>query len=267
VDGAILADHITGHESSYWMEQEQFSVIAIPEPTVWMEQSTWFHLVAIPETIISVHGAQVPAMDTFIRRRWLDRPGPAPDMAAVVLHLIKCYVEEETLEFGRIRLQVEQHAEGLRGGDQSFSVEHLEGLMTKTHHMATVFFEYQGVCEGIGFTNTRAISLGTQEERFRQGSQIIRRKREGVEQVQRRLEELQRQHLMDRQATTEGRLRTLTIISAVFLPLTLIAGIYGMNFVNMPELDDTYAYFVVLAGMGALGLGMISFFFWKGWFR
>jgi magnesium transporter len=40
-----------------------------------------------------------------------------------------------------------------------------------------------------------------------------------------------------------------------------------MNFEHMPELDEHNAYFVVLTTMGAVALGMVSYFYWKGWFR
>jgi magnesium transporter len=69
------------------------------------------------------------------------------------------------------------------------------------------------------------------------------------------------------QDKTNNRLRILTIISAIFMPLTLIAGIYGMNFENMPELSESYAYFIVLIGMGVFAIAMLVFFIWKGWFR
>jgi magnesium transporter len=62
-------------------------------------------------------------------------------------------------------------------------------------------------------------------------------------------------------------MRVLTIISATFLPLTLIAGIYGMNFTHMPELDESYAYFIVLGGMAIFAIAMALFFIRKGWFR
>ena len=55
--------------------------------------------------------------------------------------------------------------------------------------------------------------------------------------------------------------------SAVFLPLTLIAGIYGMNFQYMPALDEHYAYFLVLGLMLVIGAGMLGFFYLKGWFK
>ncbi|PGT81668.1 MULTISPECIES: magnesium/cobalt transporter CorA [Bacillaceae] len=60
---------------------------------------------------------------------------------------------------------------------------------------------------------------------------------------------------------------TLTVMSSIFLPLTFIAGVYGMNFQYMPELTGKYSYFIVLGLMGIIGLGMVLFFYKMGWFR
>jgi len=60
-------------------------------------------------------------------------------------------------------------------------------------------------------------------------------------------------------------MKVLTVIATIFIPLTFITGIYGMNFRHMPELDWTWAYPAVLAGMGALGVGLVLFFRRKKW--
>ena len=60
-------------------------------------------------------------------------------------------------------------------------------------------------------------------------------------------------------------MKTLTLVATVMLPLTLVAGIYGMNFRNMPELAHPIGYFAVLGLMLAIGLGMIAYFKKKGW--
>lgn len=62
-------------------------------------------------------------------------------------------------------------------------------------------------------------------------------------------------------------MKTLTVITTIFMPLTLIAGIYGMNFVNMPELHWRYGYFFVLVLMFVLGAGMVVWFVRRGWFK
>ena len=58
---------------------------------------------------------------------------------------------------------------------------------------------------------------------------------------------------------------TLTVISTIFLPLTFIVGLYGMNFKNMPELEWQYGYFLVVAIMFGIALGMLWVFKKKGW--
>ncbi|CAF1228285.1 unnamed protein product [Rotaria sordida] len=60
--------------------------------------------------------------------------------------------------------------------------------------------------------------------------------------------------------------KTLTMISTIFIPLTFISSIYGMNFDNIPELRYKYAYFIVLAAMAALATLMLLCFKRKHWF-
>jgi magnesium transporter len=66
-------------------------------------------------------------------------------------------------------------------------------------------------------------------------------------------------------------MKILTMITAFFIPMSLIAGIYGMNFntgkspLNMPELNWYFGYFFALGLMAAAGLGMFFFFRRKGW--
>lgn len=60
-------------------------------------------------------------------------------------------------------------------------------------------------------------------------------------------------------------MKVLTIISTIFIPLSFVAGVYGMNFDNMPELHWKYGYFFVIGGMGLAVIGMLFFFRWKKW--
>ncbi|GIP40921.1 putative metal ion transporter YfjQ [Paenibacillus sp. J31TS4] len=62
-------------------------------------------------------------------------------------------------------------------------------------------------------------------------------------------------------------MKTLTVITTVFMPLSFLAGVYGMNFAYMPELQWKGGYYAVLGIMAVLGGGMIIWFLRKGWFR
>lgn len=61
-------------------------------------------------------------------------------------------------------------------------------------------------------------------------------------------------------------MKVLTVISTIFMPLTFIVGVYGMNFKFMPELDWKYGYYVVWGIMGLIFISMMIYFRKKKWF-
>jgi magnesium transporter len=61
-------------------------------------------------------------------------------------------------------------------------------------------------------------------------------------------------------------MKTLTIVSAIFIPLTFIVGVYGMNFDYMPELRYENGYYTVVVGMILIVFGMIYYFKRRRWF-
>ena len=60
-------------------------------------------------------------------------------------------------------------------------------------------------------------------------------------------------------------MKVLTIMASIFIPLTFIAGIYGMNFDYMPELHNKYSYFIVLGIMFLILVLMLVYFKRKKW--
>ncbi len=76
--------------------------------------------------------------------------------------------------------------------------------------------------------------------------------------------------LMDMYMTTISNkmnevMKVLTIISTIFIPLTFIAGIYGMNFENIPELDHKYGYFILWGVMIFIFVGLLYYFKRRKW--
>jgi len=88
-----------------------------------------------------------------------------------------------------------------------------------------------------------------------------------VDQTQDRLDSLNDHYQLIMHGKTNKRLNFLTITQAIFVPLTLVVGVYGMNFEYMPELGYRYGYFITLGGMLIVAISFLVYFKKNGWFN
>lgn len=86
-----------------------------------------------------------------------------------------------------------------------------------------------------------------------------------VENMYQRVINLREAYNSSLNADLNETIRTLTVIATIILPLTLITGIYGMNFDVMPELHSPFGYYYSLLLMGAVAGGMVIYFKKKNW--
>lgn len=89
---------------------------------------------------------------------------------------------------------------------------------------------------------------------------------EEVESHRQVLEGLTNIHLTNLNNRMNEVMKVLTVISSLFIPLTFLAGIYGMNFEFMPELGWKYSYFTLLGVMVLVLIGMVLYFRSRKWF-
>ena len=62
-------------------------------------------------------------------------------------------------------------------------------------------------------------------------------------------------------------MKVLTVVSAIFIPLTFIVGVYGMNFKYMPELEYHYGYYTVVGIMFTISVTLLIVFIKRGWLK
>jgi magnesium transporter len=86
---------------------------------------------------------------------------------------------------------------------------------------------------------------------------------ESIEISREMIENIQNIYLTSLSNKMNSVMKTLTVFTAIFMPLTFIAGIYGMNFDNMPELHHPNGYFVTLGLMFVSAIALWIYFKWK----
>ena len=84
-----------------------------------------------------------------------------------------------------------------------------------------------------------------------------------IETYREMIENIQNIYLTSLSNKMNSVMKTLTVFTAIFMPLTFIAGIYGMNFNNMPELEHPYGYFYTLGFMALVTIALWIYFKWK----
>lgn len=161
-----------------------------------------------------------------------------------------CYQFEENLQGGQLAVNpfilMSESRKGLR--ERSFLYQQLlEAVDTMAENPCDFFTE----------SEVQSIQhFGSKVERLNQYGKVIR---EYIVQ----LREMYQQSLDEQQNRT---MQLLTVVTTVFLPLTLIAGWYGMNFVNMPELHSPYGYTVIVITCLLIVIGEIIYFKHKNFF-
>lgn len=125
-----------------------------------------------------------------------------------------------------------------------------------------------GVGRAVGFVAERTRDWGGQAQEYRLGS--IQRDVASLAEYEVHLSD-KVQFLLDAMVGLIGIaqndvFKILTIVSIIGIPPTLLAGIYGMNFKYMPELNWTYGYAYGLIVIALSGLLPLAWFKWRGWF-
>ena len=115
--------------------------------------------------------------------------------------------------------------------------------------------------------NLPALSLVRLTGPFQIAIETTRATDRDIDRLDRRVSDLHDGYKSAQQDKTNRRLGVLTIISAIFMPLTLIAGIYGMNFDVMPELHFHYSYPIVLGVMALIAGGLFWYFLSRRWLK
>jgi len=87
-----------------------------------------------------------------------------------------------------------------------------------------------------------------------------------LERLEEKAESFRLQFVMIQQEVSTHKINVLTIIQAIFVPLTFIAGVYGMNFKYIPELEWEYGYFITWGSFFIIVASLLVYFKKKGWF-
>jgi magnesium transporter len=223
-------------------------------------------LLCLPTTLVTLHQEHLPAMsDLAVRLRGRVRLKSA-NISGLVSQIVLRLAAENFFALTTCRHEHEKLSKRLIEESASVAPEEIFSLRRKVSNIADANEDHAFCVDVLQKIETVSFSATDQLEYLKEIDRSLERHQHSMDRLEENVKELHQQFLLAIQDKTGSRLKVLTILSAVFLPLTLIAGVYGMNFQNMPELGVPYGYFAALGFMGLVAIGMLGFFYAKGWF-
>jgi magnesium transporter len=228
---------------------------------------TSISLLCLPTTLVTIHREPLPAISTLALRLSGRIRLKSTTTSALIYQVILRLAGENFFAFAACRRDYDALSKQMIEDTDSIEPEALFALRRRITNIGDANEDHAFCVDGLQKVESPLFRAGDQREHFRDLDRSLDRHQRSMDRLEENIKELHQQFLLTIQDKTANRLKILTILSAVFLPLTLIAGIYGMNFENMPELGIRYAYYVVLGFMLLVGIGMLAFFYKKGWFE
>ena len=216
-----------------------------------------------PRFLVTVHMREVTAVAEMHRRLEGGAPFPAtPDLllAGVIDLLVKQLYHALDYLADRVAVLEEKVISGRLRNPMPEVTAIRRALVRLRHGLGP---EEQAISDLAGLPDL--VSEGAAAA-MRRAVDLLRRMWDGVEMERDLVDNVVEVYLGLRTDRLNVIMQRLTLITTIFMPLTLIAGIYGMNFQYMPELGWKYGYPATLLLMVITGYGMYRWFRARGWF-
>ena len=224
-------------------------------------------IICLPHAVIIIHDSPVPAMKRVAYDFSSAVRFHAFNISAILYQILDRLIDED-MEFALgVRREINSIEEVIEKNEDSLQIDDLL-IFKRTVARLGITLEDQHYCmTAMKTIESDFFDIIDFREYFHDSLSNLEYAIRSVGRQQAHLTELCTHYLLTLQDRTNKRLRLLTIISAIFMPLVLIAGIYGMNFLYMPELGWHYGYPIVIAAMFSLAGLLLLMFYRKGWFR
>ncbi len=223
-------------------------------------------MIATPHCLLTVHETESLFAQRHMERGPTSDALPSPTIAGLIAELVDISVEHGLTLSRQFRERLLQLQDLVDESPASLDIgEILE--MKRLVGRVQAAIEDQVLCaESLAELQSSVLDVSAVRRRLVAGARSLDHLARRAERGQAQLDEVHRHASLAAQGIANRRLNALTIVQAIFVPLTLLAAIYGMNFVVLPELNWAPGYFALLTLMVLIAAGEMLYFWKRGWF-
>lgn len=264
----MLAACLTPERSERMLSQKNALYMEVPTHLGWDQlEKPYVSFLCLKTTVITIHRDKLHTIEDVIRDLDGDVPLYANSSPAMLYYLLVEIGKQTVNAALKVREAAEQLDQACHENPEALDPRKIAVLRRKISHYAAVHDDH-AYCTGVLQTvESAAFQFSEQARHFGDTLQLSGLAGQIIAGTADRVASLQRDYDALVQSRVESRLQFLTILSAVFLPLTLISGLYGMNFNDLPGMGIKSGYLIVIGFMLATAVFTASYFYLRGWFE
>ncbi len=219
-----------------------------------------------PSVLTTIRHAPAPALDDLINELTAKGAAPLQHLPQLLYLMLDQFADLNVDAQIDIREHILRLARQMAGDPASISANDLSSLRWEIDKLVSLIENQLYCISGLNASDNKALQ-GPHRKAYIQDlfseAEIAQR---GIYRLENRLNDLYTEYQMAGSDRVEKRLRFLTIVSTITLPLGLIAGLLGMNVGGLPGISYRFGFLVVVVLM--LGIGVLEYWYFKrnGWF-
>lgn len=242
-------------------------VIELPTHVAYDAPRSYLSIVCLRRVVVTIHQRTIPSLKSIATDFSSSMRLHQRNTSSLLYHILDRLIDQGMVLASQSRQEVDSLEDDI---DQQDGVEvsgRILGLKRQVSHLGSTAEDQMHCVSALQTVESESFSIEGLEDYFRDALAHLTYAIRSLGRQEDRLAAIHQHNLLKLQDLASKRLRLLTIVSAIFLPLMLITGIYGMNFRYMPELGSPYAYPFVIFVMVVLAAVMLWLFYRKEWFK
>jgi magnesium transporter len=226
----------------------------------------YLSIICLPELIVTVIHGEVTQLPNFITSLQQDRKLSTGNTANLI-YMLTDYFIDKTITQGLVyRQHLSLLEKKLDQDPEGIDLNHITDLKRLVSQLEGICEDQLYCAKSLVIDDNTVINPAGQETYF---NDLISNGEYAVKWITRlnsRVKDLQDNFTLLHHESSEKRLRILTIISAIFLPLTFITGYFGMNLSNLWLVRVEHGSLIAFAIMTVISLSLLWYFYSRGWF-
>ena len=253
-------DRFISHVSALYLE--------IPTHLGWNEpDKPYVAILCLNTTLITIHRDPLHTVEEIIRDLNNEIPLYARSSSALLYMLLVRIGKGNVDSALDVRREAEILDQACHERPESLGSQQISSLRRKASHYSAVHDDHTYAAGMLQTVESEAFNVHQETPHFQQLLKLAELSGRLIDGAESRVASLQRDYEITVQNRVDRRLQLLTVLSAVFLPMTLITAIYGMNFNDLPAMGVPYGYLVVIALLAISALATGGYLYRRGWFE